>query len=166
MKDKGNSNITIKPVTRQEVPVLLSLVKELAEYERLAHEVQVTEEIMAESLFEDRAAPGAVLVYYEDNPAGYCIYFHNFSSFLGRPGIYLEDIYIRPAYRRHGLGRAVFSHLARLAREHKYGRLDFAVLDWNESAIRFYEEIGARPLDDWKCYRITGQDLDALAGTE
>ena len=134
--------IRIKKVERDDVPLLLNLIKELAEFEKLLDQVAATEEILAESLFGRWGSTEAVLVFRGETPAGYCIFFHNFSTFLGRPGIYVEDIYIRPEFRRSRLGSVVFRHLGGLCRERGCGRLEFSVLDWNESAIRFYRYTG------------------------
>ena len=164
MQTDRSTGIRIEPATRQDVPVLLALVKELAEYEHLSHELKATEESVTASLFEDESPVRALVIRHEDVPAGYCFYFLNYSTFLARPGIYIEDIYVRPPFRRIGIGRAVFSYLARTARERNYGRLDFAVLDWNQPAIDFYQSLGARHLADWQLYRFEGEALALLAG--
>jgi GNAT superfamily N-acetyltransferase len=139
------------------------LIKELAEYERLSHEVVATEDSLRGWLFGEQRAAEVVLGYQEGVPAGFALFFHSFSTFLGRPGIYLEDLYVKPEFRGKGLGRALLIYLARLAKERDYGRLEWSVLDWNEPAIRLYEGIGAVPMDEWTAYRVTGEALEELA---
>src|SRR3954470_20536602 len=140
------------------------LIKELAEYERLSHEVLATEDLLRESLFgEQRRGTETVMGYYEDALAGFALFFHNFSTFLGRPGIYLEDLYVRPEFRGRGIGRGMLVYLARLAKGGNCGRLECSVLDWNEPAIGLYKSIGATPMDEWTVYRLNGKALDELA---
>ncbi|WP_235401668.1 GNAT family N-acetyltransferase [Rubrobacter aplysinae] len=146
------------------MPLILALVRELAEYEHLSHEVVATEEDFRESLFGERPVAEALLGYAGGEPAGFALFFHNFSTFLGRPGLYLEDLYVRPGFRGSGLGVALLSRVAELARERGCGRLEWSVLKWNEPAIGFYESLGAVPMDGWTVYRITGEDLRSLAG--
>jgi|SRR5215211_5244148 len=157
------SEIEIRAATEDDVPLILSLIKELAEYERLSHEVRATEELLRNSLFGERRVAEALLGYLEDDPAGLALFFHNFSTFLGKPGIYLEDLYVRPELRGAGVGRALLVHLARLAKERGCGRLEWSVLDWNESAIGFYKGVGASPVSGWTVYRVAGETLDRLA---
>jgi GNAT superfamily N-acetyltransferase len=154
----------IRVATEDDVALLLSLIKELAEYERLSHEVVATEEMLRDSLFGEQRVAEALLGYLGDEPAGFALFFHNFSTFLGRPGIYLEDLFVRPEFRGAGLGRALLVHLARLAEERGCGRLEWSVLDWNEPAIGFYKGIGASPVSGWTVYRVTGEALEELAG--
>jgi GNAT superfamily N-acetyltransferase len=156
--------IEIRAASEDDVPLILALVKELAEYERLSHEVVATEGMLRDSVFGERRVAEVLIGYYGDDPAGFALFFHNFSTFLGRPGIYLEDLYVRPEFRGAGIGRALLVHLARLARERNCGRLEWSVLDWNEPAIGFYKSIGAVPMDDWRVYRLTGEALYELAG--
>jgi GNAT superfamily N-acetyltransferase len=155
--------LEIRAATEDDVPLILSLIKELAEYERLSHEVVATEEALRDSHFGERVAE-ALLGYLEDDPAGFALFFHTFSTFLGKPGIYLEDLYVRPEFRGAGVGRALLVHLAGLARERGCGRLEWSVLDWNEPAIGFYKGIGASPVSGWTVYRVTGEALEELAG--
>ena len=156
--------LEIRAATEDDVPLILSLIKELAEYERLSHEVVATEEALRDSLFGERRVAEALVGYLERDPAGFALFFHNFSTFLGKPGIYLEDLYVRPEFRGAGVGRAMLVHLAGLATERGCGRLEWSVLDWNEPAIGFYESIGASPVSGWTVYRVTGEALEELAG--
>jgi GNAT superfamily N-acetyltransferase len=148
--------------TDRDVPIILRLIKDLAEYEQLSHAVVATEDRLRESLFVRRAAE-VVLAYAGDEPAGYAMFFQTFSTFLGVPGMYLEDIFVLPAFRRQGLGRQLLTHLAQIAVERGYGRVEWTVLDWNAPAIEFYKTLGARPLDEWTVFRLTGEPLRALA---
>ena len=153
----------IRPATIEDVSLILSFIRELADFERLSHEVVATEEILRESLFGERRAAEVVIGQQGDDPAGFALFFHSFSTFLGRPGIYLEDLYVKPEFRGIGIGRAILVYLARLAKERNCGRLEWSVLNWNEPAIRLYRGIGAVPMDDWTVYRVTGDALEELA---
>jgi GNAT superfamily N-acetyltransferase len=155
--------LEIRGAAEDDVPLLLSLIKELAEYERLSHEVAATEDALRDSLFGEPRVAEALLAYLGDEPAGFALFFHNFSTFLGKPGIYLEDLYVRPEFRGAGVGRALLVHLAGLAKERNCGRLEWSVLDWNEPAIGFYRSIGASPVSGWTVYRVTGEALEELA---
>lgn len=155
--------IRIKPATPADTPIILQLIRELAEFERLLHEVQATEEQLREQLFGARPGAEVVIARMDDEVAGFALFFHNFSTFLGRRGLYLEDLFVLPAYRGRGIGRRLLSHLARIAIERRCGRMEWWVLDWNETAIRFYRSIGARPMDDWTVYRLDGDALARLA---
>lgn len=157
------SELEIHPATEEDVPLLLRFVKELAEYENLSHEVSATEEALKESLFGGRRVAEALLAYLGDEPVGFALFFHNFSTFLGRPGIYLEDLYVRPEFRGSGIGRTLLAHLAKLAKERGCGRLEWWVLDWNEPSIGFYKSLGAVAMDDWTVYRVTGEALEKLS---
>jgi GNAT superfamily N-acetyltransferase len=156
-------DLEIRPATEDDVPLILSLIKELAEYERLSHEVVATEEVLRDSLFGERQVAEVLIGHYQGEPMGFALFFHNFSTFLGKPGIYLEDLYVRPRYRGMGFGRTLLARLAKLARERGCGSLEWWVLDWNEPAIRFYKTSGAVPMDDWTVYRLAGEALDELA---
>jgi GNAT superfamily N-acetyltransferase len=159
------SNVRIVPATKADAPLILSLIQALAEYERLGHEVVATEEMIRESLFGDEPHARALIAHAGDVPAGFAIWFSTYSTFLSRPGIYLEDLFVLPAWRGKGIGRALLRHLARLAVERGCGRIEWSVLDWNEEAIRFYRSIGARPMDEWTVYRLTGDAIHRLANT-
>src|SRR5215470_5354697 len=152
----------IVSATERDLPLILKLIKDLAEYEKLAHAVASTEEILRESLFRKRVAE-VVLAYCGDELAGFAVFFQTFSTFLGLPGMYLEDLFVIPRFRCHGLGRMLLTHLARIARDRGYGRLEWSVLDWNDLAIRFYKGLGAVPMDDWTVFRLTGDSLLKLA---
>jgi GNAT superfamily N-acetyltransferase len=154
--------ITLRAATPDDVPVILRCIRGLAEYERLAHECVATEALLRESLFGESPAAQVVLALIGDEPAGFALWFRNYSTFLARPGIYLEDLFVFPAFRGHGIGRRLLEHLAQLAVSRGYGRLEWAVLDWNVDAIRFYESLGAVPMSDWTTYRVTGSALAAL----
>lgn len=145
-----------------DVPLVLQFIRELAEYEQLGHEVVATEAILQESLFEARRGAEVLLGYFQGEPVSFALFFHNFSTFLGRSGIYLEDLFVRPAMRSRGIGRVMLSYLAQLAQERNCGRLEWWVLDWNEPAIQFYKKLGAVPMDEWTVFRVTGQALTAL----
>jgi GNAT superfamily N-acetyltransferase len=153
----------VRGATRQDVPLVLELIRELAEYEKLSHEVVATEDSLLEWLFGDRPVAEVLLAEYGTEAAGFALFFHNFSTFLGKPGIYLEDLYVRPRFRRSGIGKSMLAHLARLARERGCGRVEWSVLDWNEPSIRFYESLGAVAMDDWTVHRMTGEALEGLA---
>ncbi|HEY5619082.1 MAG TPA: GNAT family N-acetyltransferase [Vicinamibacterales bacterium] len=157
-----SDDIRIEPATERDVPLILSFTKALAEYERLAHEVVATETSVRESLFGPSPSAEAVIARMSNEPAGFAVWFHSYSTFLSRPGLYLEDLFVLPEWRGRGIGRALLRHLARIAVSRGFGRLEWAVLDWNESAIRFYRSLGARPMDDWTVYRLTGDALTRL----
>ena len=158
-----DERLSIKLATKDDLPLILAFIKELAEYERLANEVVATEDILAETLFGKRPSAEVVFANFDDQPVGYALFFHSFSTFLGRPGIYLEDLYVRPTMRGKGIGKALLVHLAKLAMDRGCGRLEWAVLNWNESAIRFYKSLGAQPMDTWTVYRLAGNSLSELA---
>ena len=157
------SDFEIKTAQKEDVPLILWFIKELAAYERMADKVVATEDILRESLFGERPAAEVVIGYSRGEPAGFALFFHNFSTFLGQQGLYLEDLFVKPEFRGQGFGRALLSHLAKLAKQRKCGRLEWWVLDWNEPAINFYRKIGAVAMDEWTVYRVTGEALDQLA---
>ena len=156
--------IGVREATVGDAPLILSFIRELAEYEKLSHEVVATEGALRETLFGERRYAEVLIGEHDGSPAGFALFFHNYSTFLGKPGLYLEDLYVRRAFRGSGIGRALLSRLARLAVERGCGRLEWWVLDWNEPSIGFYESIGAVPMDDWTVYRLTGEPLERLAG--
>jgi GNAT superfamily N-acetyltransferase len=158
-------DVRIESATERDVSVVLDLIKSLADYERLAHLVVATEADLRESLFGRQPAAEAVIAFVGGRPAGFALWFHNFSTFLGRRGLYLEDLFVLPEWRGRGIGRALLAHLARLAIERDCGRVEWAVLDWNEPAIGFYKGLGAVPLDEWRIFRLTGENLRKLANT-
>jgi len=153
----------IRDATVDDVPVIAELIRDLARFEKLEHEVLMTDELLAAGLFGERPYAEVLLAEDEGKALGFALFFHNFSTFLGRPGIYLEDLFVRPEYRGRGIGRLLLVHLAKLAVERGSGRLEWAVLDWNRDAIGFYERLGARPNSDWTVYRLTGEALSGLA---
>ena len=157
------SEFRIAPATEGDIPTILRFVKGLAEYEGLAHEVVATEEDLRESLFGPRASTEAVIAYGGAEPVGFAVFFQNYSTFLGRSGLYLEDLFVLPEWRGRGLGRALLGYVARVAVTRDFGRLEWSVLDRNEPAIRFYQALGARPMDEWTIYRLTGKALEQLA---
>lgn len=159
-------SLRIDVATRDDVTTVLALVRELAEFEQLAHEVVATEAQVAESLFGERRAIECAIARVDGAVAGFALWFHNYSTFLGRAGLYLEDLYVRPQYRGHGVGKALLAHLAALAGERGCGRMEWSVLDWNRRAIEFYESLGARPVDGWTVYRLTGEALQRVGRGE
>src|SRR5580704_10811630 len=156
-------SLRIAPATERDVAIILSFIRKLAEYEKLSHQVSATEDLLRNTLFGERRVAEVLIAYLADEPAGFALYFHNFSTFLGRPGIYLEDLFVEPAHRGRGHGKALLAALAKLAVERGCGRVEWAVLDWNEPSIRFYRSLGAVPNDNWLIYRLTGPALHALA---
>ena len=153
----------IRIAEETDTPLILRFIKELAEYEKLLSEVTATEETLKSNLFKERKAAEVLLAYYKEIPVGFAVFFHNFSTFLGKPGIYLEDIFISPEYRGKGFGKIVLSYLAKLAVERGCGRFEWWVLDWNKNAITFYRQIGAKSMDEWTVQRVTGKELFKLA---
>jgi GNAT superfamily N-acetyltransferase len=151
--------VTIVPATERDLPLVLSFIRKLAEYEKLSHQVVATEDLLREGLFGERRVAEVVLAYLAEEPVGFALYFHNFSTFVGRAGIYLEDLFVEPHHRDKGVGKALLAHVANLAVERKCGRFEWAVLDWNTPSIEFYKSLGAVPLDDWTLFRLTGDAL-------
>lgn len=156
-------NFCIRKAQRDDVGVILSLIRELAEYERAPDAVVATEEELRGILFAEKPAAEVLLAFDHDQPVGFAVFFHNFSTWLGRPGLYLEDLFVRPAARGKGLGRALLVHLAGIAVERGCGRLELAVLDWNEPAIKFYRKIGAQPMSEWTIFRLEAEGIKRLA---
>lgn len=155
--------LRIEPATAQDVGLILSFIRELAAYERMLDQVVATEDVLREQLFGARPGAEVVIARWEGEPAGFALFFHNFSTFLGQRGLYLEDLFVRPAFRGRGVGRALLAFLARVAMERGCGRLEWSVLDWNEAAIGFYRGLGAAAMSDWTVYRLTGEPLRTLA---
>ena len=153
----------MREASEEDVPLILSFIRELAEYEKLSREVVATEEGLRESLFGERRYAEVLIAEHDGSPAGFALFFHNFSTFLGKPGIYLEDLYVNPAFRGAGIGKKLLVHLASLAKRRGCGRLEWWVLDWNEPSIGFYKNLGATAMDDWTIYRLAGTALDDLA---
>jgi GNAT superfamily N-acetyltransferase len=152
-------HIRIVPAQVSDVPVILGMIKALAEYEQLTHEVTATEQDLRESLFGPRPAGEVVLAYSGEDPVGFALFFHNFSTFLGKHGLYLEDLFVVPEWRGRGVGKQLLAHVAAIAESRRCGRMEWAVLDWNESAIAFYRRMGAHVLDEWRLCRLTGHEL-------
>lgn len=164
MRDRRSpAAVALRPATPADVSSILGFIRELAAYEKLEHQVVATEAGLAEQLFGPRPAAEVVLAEIDGAPVGFALFFHNFSTFLGRPGLFLEDLYVQPHARGAGVGRALLRHLAGLAVARGCGRMDWNVLDWNEPAIGFYKKLGADVLPDWRTCRVTGDALLALA---
>ena len=158
----NDTKIDIKPATPSDVPLILSLIKDLAAYERLSHEVVATESELHETLFGEKPYAEVAIGYCDSTPAGYVLFFHNFSTFTGRPGIYLEDIFVKEAFRDKGLGKALFLYVAGLAKDRRCTRLEYSVLTWNQPALDFYKQFGAERMEDWRLYRISSESLNRL----
>jgi GNAT superfamily N-acetyltransferase len=157
------ATITIRPAAPVDVPLILAFITELATYEKLAHEVSATEADLDRTLFGERPVAEAVIASLDGVDVGYALFFPNFSTFLAKPGLYLEDLFVRPSARGLGVGRALLEHLAQLTVERGWGRFEWAVLDWNEPSIAFYKKMGARAMDEWTIFRMTGEPLRRLA---
>jgi GNAT superfamily N-acetyltransferase len=155
--------LNIRPATRADAATIASLVRELADYEKLLHEAKATNEDFLRELEAENPVIRVLIAEWEGQPAGFALYFFNFSTFVGRPGLYLEDLFVRPALRSHGIGRALLRALAGIARERNCGRMEWAVLDWNEPALRFYKSLNARPMTEWIVHRLTPVEIEALA---
>jgi len=154
----------IVPATSDDVPLIRQFILELAEYERARPgEAPMTEQDLEQTLFGERPAAEVLIAYLGDEPAGFALFFHNYSTWLGKRGIYLEDLFVRPAFRKHGVGFALLRALARIAVDRDCGRLDWSVLNWNELAINFYKQIGAKHMDEWSTFRLTGDALARVA---
>jgi GNAT superfamily N-acetyltransferase len=156
--------ISIRPAMPDDVPTVALLIRALSQYEKLEHEVTMTEDKLRATMFGARSYAEAVLAEEDGKAVGFALFFHNYSTFLAQPGLYLEDLYVHESHRGKGIGKALLVHLAQIAVERNCGRLEWAVLDWNVDAIGFYEKLGARPNSDWTVYRLTGDSLNRLAG--
>jgi GNAT superfamily N-acetyltransferase len=163
MSPDPDAPLTVEPATERDVPLILRFIRELAEYQNYGHAVSATEAALRETLFGARPAAEVVLARAGGEPAGFALYFQNYSTWLARPGLYLEDLYVSPGMRGRGVGKALLVHLARIARQRGYARFEWSVLDWNEPAIRFYKGLGAVPLAEGTVYRLTGEPLARLA---
>src|SRR5215211_4388101 len=157
------SDFQIRPACPDDVPIILQLIRDLATYERAPDEVTATEERLVEVLFGKKPAAEVLLAFEAESPVGFAVYFHNFSTWLGRPGLYLEDLFVKPEKRGKGYGRALLVELAKIARDRGCGRMEWAVLDWNEPAIKFYRTLGAKPMDEWTVFRLTRGEIAKLA---
>ena len=158
-----SSTVRIVPAAERDIPVILDMIRALAEYEKLAHLVTATEERLRATLFGERPAAEVLLAHWEMECAGFAVFFSNYSTFLAQPGIYLEDLYVKPHARGKGIGFALLTHIARIATERGCGRVEWSVLDWNQPSIQFYKQLGAVPLEDWTRYRLSGEGLARLA---
>ncbi len=159
----SDSSFEIRTANLADVPTILQLIRDLATYERAPDDVTATEEQLRDVLFREKPAAEVLLAFAGGAPVGFAVFFHNFSTWLGRPGLYLEDLFVKPEERGKGYGRALLVHLGKIARERGCGRMEWAVLNWNEPAIKFYRALGAKPLDEWTVYRLTGDEINALA---
>ncbi|HEY7306724.1 MAG TPA: GNAT family N-acetyltransferase [Bryobacteraceae bacterium] len=157
--------ITIVPARESDIALILEFVRKLAEYEQLSTEVIANEDTLRESLFGARPVAEVAFAFWASEPVGFVVFFPNFSTFMGRPGLYLEDLFVLPEFRGKGVGKGLLCHLARLAKQRNYARVEWAVLDWNQPAIDFYRRLGAGPMHDWTVFRLTGAALDNLADT-
>jgi GNAT superfamily N-acetyltransferase len=153
----------IRDATISDVPIILHLIRDLATYERAPNDVVATEQGLRGVLFGPEPSAKVVLIFEGKEAIGFAVYFFNFSTWLGRPGLYLEDLFVKPETRSRGYGRALLIHLAKIARDHSCGRMEWAVLDWNEPAIQFYRKLGATPLEDWTVFRLTQDGINRLA---
>jgi GNAT superfamily N-acetyltransferase len=162
MNHQKDNAITIKKAKKRDVPLILSLIKELAEFEKLSNEVVATEKDMYKNLFGPKKFAEVLIGYYDKEPAGMALFFHNYSTFEGKPGIYLEDLYVKPEFRGKGIGKSLLLKLIRIAGKRKCGRVEWAVLDWNRSAIDFYTKLGAKCMDQWKIFRLTKEQIHKI----
>jgi GNAT superfamily N-acetyltransferase len=162
---KTSENFKIRPARVGDVPIILELIRDLATYERAPNEVTATEEQLVDVLFGERPAAEVLLAFEEQSPVGFAVYFYNFSTWLGRHGLYLEDLFVKPEKRGKGYGRALLVELAKIAWDRGCGRMEWAVLDWNEPAVKFYHALGAKPMDEWTVFRLTRDGIENLAGS-
>ena len=160
---KEVADFQIRSARVEDVPIILELIRDLATYERAPDEVTATEKQLVEVLFGERPAAEVLLAFEGQSAVGFAVYFYNFSTWLGRPGLYLEDLFVKPDRRGKGYGRALLVELAKIARDRGCGRMEWAVLDWNEPAIKFYRALGARPMHEWTVFRLTGDEIARLA---
>ena len=163
MKKSEEVNLNIRKASHKDVSLILHFIKDLAEYEKLSEQVVATEEILQETLFGDKSYAQVLIAEIEEKPVGYALYFYNYSTFLGRPGLYIEDVFVSEEYRGRGVGSALFKKCAYIAQEHKCSRMEWFVLKWNP-ARKFYDHMEAKPMDEWVVYRLAGEALGKLAG--
>ena len=163
MQNESSEPLNIRPVAEADIPLVLEFIRDIAEYERLSDQVVADEAILRESFFGARAKAEGLIAEWADEPAAFAIYFENFSTFTGRPGLYLEDLFVKPTWRQHGIGRAMLVRLAQIAVERGCPRFEWVALDWNQNAIDFYEKIGAKQLNDWRIFRMEGDSIARLA---
>ena len=159
-------DLQIRPARVEDVPIILQLIRDLATYERAPDEVVATEEQLIEVLFGERPVAEVLLAFEGESPVGFAVYFYSFSTWLARPGLYLEDLFVKPEKRGKGYGRALLVELAKIARDRGCGRMEWAVLNWNESAIKFYRTLGAKPMNEWTVFRLTREEIAKLANSE
>ena len=155
--------LRIEPATERDLPAIVHLVRQLARYEKLEHAMVASQDDFRQALFEAERSAHALMAFADDAPVGFALYFYNFSTFLGKRGIYLEDIYVEPEYRGRGIGSALLKRLARIGKEQNCGRMEWSVLTWNQPSIDFYHRLGAATLDDWRIFRLHGEPLERLA---
>jgi GNAT superfamily N-acetyltransferase len=163
---KIQTDFAVRSARVEDVPIILQLIRDLATYERAPNEVSATEEQLVDVLFGEKPAAEVLLAFEKDTPVGFAVFFHNFSTWLGRPGLYLEDLFVKPEKRGKGYGRALLVELAKIARDRGCGRMEWAVLDWNEPAIKFYRALGAKPMEEWTVFRLTRDGISELAKSE
>lgn len=158
-------SLVLRSATPADVPLVFQFIRDIADYEKLAHEVEGNEALLTQALFPKEGAPSAYceLAFWDGEPAGFALYFYNFSTFLTRRGLYLEDLFVRPTYRGRGIGKALLLHLAKLANQQGCGRMEWTVLDWNKPAIDFYLSLGSKPMDEWTVHRLSGEALRRYA---
>ena len=161
---KTQREFEIRSARLEDVPIILGLIRDLATYERAPNEVTATEEQLIDVLFGEKPVAEVLLAFENETPVGFAVFFHNFSTWLGRPGLYLEDLFVKPEKRGKGYGRALLVELAKIARDRGCGRMEWAVLDWNEPAIKFYRALGAKPMHEWTVFRLTRDEIARLAG--
>lgn len=154
--------LKIVKAAEKDIPVILDFIKKIAEYEKLSDEVSASEELLKKNLFGEQKTAEVLLAYHESDPVGYAVYFYNFSTFLGKRGLYLEDLFVIPEMRGKGFGKTIFEYLIKLAKEKECGRFEWSVLKWNEPAINFYKSFGAKPMDEWMVFRLDKEALDKL----
>jgi GNAT superfamily N-acetyltransferase len=159
------TQLVIRTTTEADIPVIIGLIRDLAEYERAPDAVVATEAGLREVLFGSKRSAEVLLALENEEPVGFAVFFHNFSTWLGRPGLYLEDLFVRPEKRGKGYGRALLERLAQIAKGRGCGRMEWAVLDWNDPAIQFYRKLGAQPMDEWTVFRLTEEGIAKLAGS-